>query len=262
MNDMNDVAHPDVFQALQRLDRSGLPKYQRLAQALVEGMRNGHWRPGDRLPTEESLVEMTLYSLGTVQRALRELADQRLVVRQHGLGSFVAEPARELPDPWHLRFVDDDGRTILPIFSRALSRSAVHGGGEWSRHLGPNAQVMRLDRIITVNDEFRIFSRFYGDRQLLRQMWEMPLDSLHGANFRQVIVDHCHLPITDITRLVTQTSFDDEVAERAGVEAGTDGLRLQAIGRAGRDTGVYYQEFFIPPTRRPLQFAAHASQDA
>lgn len=258
----HNMTHTDVMQALRRMDRSGLPKYQRLAQALVEGMRLGHWGPGDRLPTEENLVEMTSYSLGTVQRALRELADQRLVVRQHGLGSFVAEPARELHDPWHCRFVDDDGHTILPIFSQALSRSRVHGGGEWSRHLGSSAQVMQLDRVITVNDEFRIFSRFYGDRELLRHLWEMSMAQLHGANFRQLIIGQCHLPITDITRLVTVTAFDDEVAEHTGVPAGTEGLRLQAIARAGRDTGVYYQEFFIPPTRRPLQFAGLERPDA
>lgn len=252
----------DVLLQLQRPDRSGLPKYQRLAHALIEGMRRGHWNPGDRLPTEENLVEMTSYSLGTVQRALRELSDQRLVVRQHGLGSFVAENSRELQDPWHCRFLADDGETVLPICSQALQRSEVESDtGAWVQHLGANAKVMRLDRVISVNNEFRIYSRFYADRDLLRHLWQTPLDELHGANFRQLIVGRCQLPITDITRLVTLTVFDEEIAGHTGVEPNTTGLLLQASARAGRETGVYYQEFFIPPTRRPLQFPAHDTSD-
>src|SRR5438874_848951 len=91
----------EVFDGLRQPDRSGVPKYQRLANALLDGISRGVWRPGDRLPAEEELTELTPYSLGTVQRALRDLADQGLVVRQHGLGSFVAEKPRQLQDPWH-----------------------------------------------------------------------------------------------------------------------------------------------------------------
>ena len=243
----------EIFSELRRPDRSGMPKYQRLAHAMVEAIKRGHWRPGDRLPAEEQLTEMTPFSLGTVQRALRDLADQGLVVRQHGLGSFVADRPRELQDPWHCRFLDDDGETVLPIYSKATARVEVDGEGPWLRHLGPRARVMRLDRVITVNDEFRIFSRFYADRGLLERLWNTPLQKLHGANFRQVIVGECQLPITDILREVSIQPFDEETCGQIGLPVGASGLRLQAVAKAGRDFGVYFQEFFIPPTRRPLQ---------
>ena len=69
---MNDTASPenDLFATLKRPDRSGRPKYQRLAQTLIEGIKRGVWGPGDRLPAEETLTTMTPFSLGTVQRAL------------------------------------------------------------------------------------------------------------------------------------------------------------------------------------------------
>ena len=35
----------EIFQALQLPDPSGRPKYQRLADALVEAIRKGVWRP-------------------------------------------------------------------------------------------------------------------------------------------------------------------------------------------------------------------------
>lgn len=236
-----------------------MPKYQRLANTLVEAIRRGLWRPGDRLPAEDELAGMTPFSLGTVQRALRDLADQGLVVRQHGLGSYVAQRPRELENPWHCRFLDDDGESILPIYSRALQRRAVGEPGPWTACLGAGADVMRLDRLIDVNHEFGIFSRFYADRALLRRLWDMPMERLHGANFKHVIARHCHLPITDITHMVRQAVFDAEACAAIGSPQGTRGLFMQAVARAGRDLGVYYQEFFIAPNDRALQFPEHTA---
>lgn len=247
----------EIFDLLRRPDRSGRPKYQRLADALLEAIKQGHWRPGDRLPAEHELTELTPYSLGTVQRAIRNLADQGLVVRQHGLGNFVADPSRQMQDPWHCRFLADDG-TLLPIYTQAVERVAVQGAGPWTLYMGANASVMRLDRIITVNDEFRIFSRFYCDRTVLKRLWNMPLSRLHGANFKHVIAEESRLPITEITHLVRMSRFDAETCERIGVGARTMGIFMQAIARAGRNACVYYQEFSIPPNERALKFPEHS----
>lgn len=244
----------EVFDALRMPDPINRPKYQRLADALVDAIRRGVWRPGDRLPAEEDLAGLTPFSLGTVQRALRDLTEQGLVVRMHGLGSFIAEAPRELQDPWHCRFLDDDGTTVLPIFSQAILRTPVKGEGPWNRYLGESANVMRLDRIITINDEFKIFSRFYADRLLLKRLWEMPMEKLNGANFKNVIIQQFKLPITDITHLVQLADFDAESCERVDVAHPHHGVYMQAIARAGRERCVYYQEFFLGPTTRALQF--------
>ncbi|MEQ8441370.1 MAG: GntR family transcriptional regulator [Alphaproteobacteria bacterium] len=251
----------EIFKNLGRPDPSGVPRYRRLADALVEGIKQGVWKPGEKLPTEDMLAAMIPYSLGTVQRALRDLADQGLVVRQHGLGSFVAELPKQLTAPWHCRFLDDDGETVLPIFSQAVAREIANGSGPWRRYLTSDG-VMRLDRIITVNEEFKVFSRFFGHKELLAPLWEMPMESLHGANFRELIVTRCRLPITDITRLMTVEEFDAETCQRIGISNETTGMRMQAIARSGRNTFVYFQEFFFPETRRPLQLIEHSTFSA
>jgi GntR family transcriptional regulator len=248
------IVDPDVFDVLRMPDHSNRPKYQRLADVLVEAIRRGIWRPGDRLPAEEDLAELTPFSLGTVQRALRDLSEQGLVVRQHGLGSFVAHAPRELQDPWHCRFLADDGETVLPIYSRAIHRETVTGIGAWTRYLGAGTDVMRLDRVINVNDEFNVFSRFYADRDLLQKLWEMPLEELNGVNFKNVIIKLWRLPITQIVHIVRLAEFDVEACERVGAPIGSSGMFMQAVARAGRDRCTYYQEFFIGPTKRALTF--------
>jgi len=244
----------EIFEGLRQPDRSGLPKYQRLTNVLVDGISRGLWRPGDRLPAEEELTELTPYSLGTVQRALRHLAEQGLVVRQHGLGSFVAEMRRRLQDPWHCRFIGDDGVSVLPIYTKAIHRIEVTGKGSWTKYLGAGSRVMRVDRMINVNEEFDIFSRFYADRTLLARLWNTPMERLHGANFKELITKQCQLPITQITHLVRVERFDSEVCGMLEVPKNTNGMFMRAIANAGHNLTVYYQEFFIPPNNRSLQF--------
>ncbi len=251
---MSAELQEEIFGTLWRADRSGLPKYQRVVNAIVEALRRGLWLPGDQLPPEEELVNLTPFSLGTVQRALRDLVTQGLVIRRHGLGSYVAELPRRLQDPWHCRFAADDGVGTVPIYSKATARRIVACDGPWNQYLDmASDEIMQLDRIIDVADEFKVYSRFYAGRSVLRALWEKPMDMLHGMNFKKLIAEECGLPITEMVHHVQVAQFDEGVGEAIEVASGTTGLLLQAIAHAGTRKVVYYQEFYIPPGQRALQ---------
>jgi GntR family transcriptional regulator, histidine utilization repressor len=66
-------------------------RYQQVKTHLAEGLHSGHWQVGDRLPSEHELVAQFGLSRMTVNRAVRELADEGRIVRVAGVGSFVAE---------------------------------------------------------------------------------------------------------------------------------------------------------------------------
>lgn len=251
---MSDVtAHASIFEPLRWPSKSGQPKYVRLTEALVGAIRSGYWKPGDKLPTEDELAEMTPFSLGTVQRALRDLSEQGIVVRQHGLGSFVAENDLQMEDPWHCRFLGDEGGKPMPVYSKAVKREAVTTVGPWNAYFpGADDHVIRIDRVISVNNEFNVLSRFYADQRLLPALWEKPLAKLSGVNFKRLIMLESNVPITRIEHFVRATSFDDTVASVLQLKPPATGLFLQAAAHMGRETCVYYQEFFIPPTERTL----------
>lgn len=257
------IQESEVFKALALFDHSGLPKYQRLINAMIEAIRLGVWQPGDRLPAEEELAVLSSYSLGTVQRSLRDLAAQGLVIRQHGLGSFVADHAHRLEDPWHCRFVADNLEDTVPIYSNAISCREQTRAGPWNAFLGLDQDsVMEIDRVINVNEEFNVYSRFYASKTLLRALWETPLSNLHGANFKKKIANECKLPITNIIHDVRLGLFEEDVNQIIGVSKGTSCTFLRAIAQAGAKFNVYYQEFFIPPTSRMLRLLENTSHVA
>jgi GntR family histidine utilization transcriptional repressor len=66
--------------------------HQQVKDHLRARIFEGQWQPGHRVPSEHELVAELGVSRMTVHRALRELAEQGVLVRHAGVGSFVAEP--------------------------------------------------------------------------------------------------------------------------------------------------------------------------
>jgi GntR family histidine utilization transcriptional repressor len=72
-----------------------IPRYQQLKAHILEEIQAGRLTPRDRVPSEQELVRQFGVSRMTAHRALRELARDGVVVRQTGVGTFVADsPSR------------------------------------------------------------------------------------------------------------------------------------------------------------------------
>ena len=66
-----------------------IPLYFQLKTLLLEEILGGRYGPGDRLPTEHELCEQYEISRTPVSRALSELAEEGVILRQRKRGSFV-----------------------------------------------------------------------------------------------------------------------------------------------------------------------------
>ena len=69
--------------------RSQDPKYRQVYATLLREIRVGHWKDGDRLPSEADLVQRFGASRITVGRAVRDLQTAGLVERRAGSGTYV-----------------------------------------------------------------------------------------------------------------------------------------------------------------------------
>ena len=65
--------------------------YHQVKDHVTRLIADGGLKPGERIPSEHALVSEFGIARMTVNRALRELADQGRIVRVAGVGSFVAE---------------------------------------------------------------------------------------------------------------------------------------------------------------------------
>jgi GntR family transcriptional regulator, histidine utilization repressor len=67
------------------------PQYAQIKHALRRRIETGELRPGDRVPSENQLVAEFGVSRMTARRAMLELAEEGLLARTQGLGTFVAD---------------------------------------------------------------------------------------------------------------------------------------------------------------------------
>jgi GntR family histidine utilization transcriptional repressor len=72
------------------------PIYLQIKQIIQQRIESGEWPSGQKLPSENELVTALDVSRMTINRALRELTQQGLIRRVHGIGSFVAEAPRHM----------------------------------------------------------------------------------------------------------------------------------------------------------------------
>ena len=67
------------------------PRYAAIKKYITDAVAFGELRPGDKVPSEHEFVRMFNVSRMTVNRALRELKSEGLLVGVAGVGSFIAE---------------------------------------------------------------------------------------------------------------------------------------------------------------------------
>ncbi len=83
---------PSVSALVAQMGEGPAPLYARVKQMIVQQIETGSWPPHHRVPSESELVSQLGFSRMTINRALRELTADGLLVRMQGVGTFVAEP--------------------------------------------------------------------------------------------------------------------------------------------------------------------------
>ncbi|MBS9777221.1 MAG: UTRA domain-containing protein [Gammaproteobacteria bacterium] len=68
-----------------------IPAYQQIKQHILDAIHRGDWRAGTAIPTEMRLAEQFDVSRMTVNRALKELSEEKVLERRQGSGTFVAQ---------------------------------------------------------------------------------------------------------------------------------------------------------------------------
>src|SRR5690242_19727449 len=130
-----------------------------VSDAIIREIETGALRAGERLPSEGELAARHCVSIGTVQKALAQLAHAGLITREQGRGTFVSGTRVAPADVRYLRFRGADGRD-LPCYVHARSVKRTARKGPWPEFLG-GGDFVRIERIINVGGRFDLYSEFW-----------------------------------------------------------------------------------------------------
>lgn len=133
-------------------DRS-VPRYRTIEHALRE--RIATLRPGDALPSDSDLCAEFGVSRMTARNAMQRLADEGLVIRLPGRGSFVAEPSAHRRADRLMSFTSEMLRRGRRPSSRIVEREIRPAWRSIAADLGMHegAPVVYLRRVRCADDE-------------------------------------------------------------------------------------------------------------
>lgn len=228
-----------------------LPKYLQLSDAIARAIVQGRLKTGEKLPPESELAQLLPASLGTIQRALNNLADRGLLIRRHGHGTFVAEPAMAPQDLWHFRFLADDGRSLLPVYTQVGSIEAVRRRGPWSDFLG-TTDLIAITRRIDVDHAYTGISELYLPQARVPGLLKLKPKSLENVNIRALLSEEFAITTERVREMVACSPIPEKVAKALGEKARAVGLAYHMEGFEHRGRPISYQIAWFPPGQRRL----------
>lgn len=236
-------------------DSPRTPKYLCLRDALVELIAEGELPGGSRLPTEQELAAALPLSLGTVQKALRDLVESGELHRRRRLGTFVAAGGRrEIATP-AFTFLRPDGTPVRMVSIRLLGRETLPRQGAWSEVLGECAQgyvhLVRQDRI---DGAFDCHTEIYLRADVAGALLTLPVDDLEHESVlpllktlgREASVAEHRIAQGRLPKAVARAIVPESA------EAPPAGLCLETRYRDAEERVLAWQVMHIPPNDHRL----------
>ena len=227
----------------------GAPLAQQVADEILSGIRSGKLANGDGLlPSEAELSQRFEVSRATIREALAKLEHTGIIIRKHGVGTFVA-PAQPVIDAGleELESLETLAERIglETQMSKVLIEERPASGAEADRlQLAPAEQILSVDRVIMTGKQPVAYLIDVVPLSYLRQ--QDLTDTFNGSVLDLFLrrgepaLSHSR---TDIVPIVA----DADLARKLKVKAGDTLLKLEAqlFTREGKVID-YSSSYFVP----------------
>ncbi len=214
------------------------PLYRQIKTLITQSLVSGEWRPGDLIPSEIDLASRFSVSQGTVRKAIGELADQNLLVRQQGKGTFVASHSEERSQFPYLRITPDRG-ALGDVAATLLDCRKVKLDAASGKKLGLAAgsgaflitRTMSISAARAIYEEIRLpATRFKGLSAETVERHHCMLYSMYETEF--------DVRILHVEEQIKALAADRTAAGRLGVAEGAPLLVIERVAYTYADKAV------------------------
>lgn len=218
--------------------------YEIVRSRILSKMQTGEWRSGERLPPEPELASMFGVSVGTVRKAVDALAEQRILLRRHGRGTYVAGSTRETFLDSVFSFVDRDDRRMDTTY-RTISLQLT----------SPTPQAMALFGLDSGQKVFQLHNvRYVSNAPLLFDDVQVPqnlfpsltLDDFRNAAPATTVLDllmrHSSCHVVRVEERIKAVAARPPVSEFLEIQAETPLLYIERIAYSLGDIPVEFRQ--------------------
>jgi GntR family transcriptional regulator len=167
--------------------KPGAPKPEQIASVLEQEIRSGVLAFGDRLQSENELVQRFSVSRNTLRKGLEELNSRGLITTKVGIGSFVTFNGQTINDAmgWSRALADVGADTETRLLRIEMIRDP-----ELAARLGTDDDAfIAIDRLRLLTRDQRPISFERSRLPLLPELEEVPLKGLRAGSLTQTLRD-------------------------------------------------------------------------
>ncbi|WP_299913507.1 GntR family transcriptional regulator [uncultured Paracoccus sp.] len=247
-------AYEELRELIDSADAVGEPLYIRLRRALMECLSSGRWMPGDKLPSEGVLARELGVSLGTVQKVLNSLAQDDVLVRRHGHGTFVSVGRGQSQMLLHFRFVGDDADNILPVYAEFIDRRICNDESDIRAFLQCSGDYIRVRRRLKIANEFECISEFMIDAVRFAEVMTIPEEELGRVVIRNLMARKFNAPTLKLKQYAWAQTFGADVLGLMPRDHKDQcGLVIEVRSFTHQEAPISFQKIYIPANSRPLE---------
>ncbi|MCK0207505.1 GntR family transcriptional regulator [Starkeya koreensis] len=205
------------------------PLYLRMQEDLLRRVQSGEWRPGELLPSENALAAEYGVSVGTARKAIEDLADRRLLVRQRGRGTTVAMHTHRQEVLRHYRLVSATGERVNEN-TAYLDVTPARASAVEAKALGINrgTAVARVRRLRTYRTQPVVVEYLTLREDLLPGIGAL-IDASRPEVLYSMLERQFHIIIGKVQEKVTAVRAEAADVELLGVELGEPMLEIERI---------------------------------
>jgi GntR family transcriptional regulator len=225
-----------------------VPRYHRIAEELRERIQSGELAAGARLTNQRQMARDFGVTLMTLRQALGVLEREKLIRRQHGLGTFVAAPSIDYDILHHRRFAGDLLAHGEPLTTRVLSSRFVHADRRVSGALGltTRARVFQFERLRLVDRHPVSLQRSYLAQALGEELIKADLAAI---SLRQALEYKLGLVIKRARESVSAVRLGQGEARELGCLPGVPAFESERVSYASDGRPIVFDRVFIPGDR-------------
>jgi len=195
-----------------------VPLYRQVYELIRQRISSGEYHPGALIPSENELCRELKVSRVTLREGLRQLAQDRLLVKVPGKGTFVGlEPGRGLSPVKYAGFLEDLQERVLSLNVVEVETTRIAPTDELRArlHLGPDDhELVVFKRLRHIENEPFSYTLNYlppaiGDRIDAEQLHKIPL--------LQVLREDLHIQIVRAHETIAASPASADVARKLGI---------------------------------------------
>ncbi|MFY0677864.1 MAG: phosphonate metabolism transcriptional regulator PhnF [Neptuniibacter sp.] len=203
-----------------------LPVYKQISESLRQEVQN-LYKAGDLLPPEAELAKRYSVNRHTLRRAVDELVEDGLVIRQHGKGTFVLAPTIDYVIGANTRFTENLESLGVTTQSRVLRKQIIpaRGGVAEKLKIEVGTKVIFLETLREVDGKPFCISSHFLPLELAPEVYA----SYQSSSLHAFLDTECSVKIKRIESLISAVTPLADDALQLQMPRNMPALRVKSL---------------------------------